>query len=393
MKTQRIGIILNGVTGRMGTNQHLIRSICAIIQQGGIAVGSDLTLMPQPLLTGRNENKLRPLAEEHGVAATGKPFPYTTDVAGAIEGKHGEYSVFFDASGTLQREQFVNLAAASDAIEAIYCEKPTATTTEAALALAEVVEKAGKKNGVVQDKLWLPGMRKVQMLKELGFFGKILSVRSEFGYWVFTGMDYDQPAQRPSWNYRKADGGGIMIDMFCHWQYVIGGLFGPIKSLVAHGNVDLDKRRDETGAVYDADAEDSAYAMFLLEDGTMCQFNSSWVTRVRRDDLLCIQIDGTKGSAVAGLRDVYVQSAAETPKPVWNPDIPQPIKFFDGWQKVPDNIEYDNAFKIQWELFLRHVALDEPFRWSLREGAKGVQLAELGMQSWQERRWVDVPPL
>ena len=393
MKIQRIGIILNGVTGRMGTNQHLIRSICAIIKQGGLAVGPDLTLMPEPLLTGRNENKLRPLAEQHGVDATGEPFAYTTDVAGAIAGKHGEYPVFFDASGTLQREQFVGMAAESDMIQGIYCEKPTATTSEAALALADVVEKAGKKNGVVQDKLWLPGLRKVRMLKELGFFGKILSVRSEFGYWVFSGLDYDQPAQRPSWNYKAAEGGGIMIDMFCHWQYVIGGLFGPIKSLVAHGNTDLPQRRDEQGQVYDADAVDSAYAMFLLEDDTMCQFNSSWVTRVRRDDLLCIQIDGTKGSAVAGLRDVYVQSDGETPKPVWNPDIRQPINFYGNWQLVPDNIEYDNAFKIQWELFLRHLVLDEPFQWTMREGARGVQLAELGMQSWHERRWVDVPEL
>ena len=393
MKTQRIGIIMNGVTGRMGTNQHLIRSICAIIKQGGIAVGPDLILMPEPLLTGRNENKLRPLAEQHGIDAAGEPFKYTTDVAGAIAGKHGEYSVFFDASGTLQREAFVDMAAASDMIEGIYCEKPTATTTKTALDLAKRVEKTGKKNGVVQDKLWLPGLRKVQMLKELGFFGKILSVRSEFGYWVFSGVDYDQPTQRPSWNYKKAEGGGILVDMFCHWQYVIAGLFGPIKSLVAHANVDLDKRRDESGAVYDADAEDSAYAMFLLEDGTMCQFNSSWVTRVRRDDLLSIQIDGTKGSAVAGLRDVRIQSAGTTPKPVWNPDIPQPIDFHDNWQLVPDNIEYDNAFKIQWELFLRHLALDEPFRWTLREGARGVQLAELGMQSWQEHRWIDVPEL
>jgi len=393
MKTQRIGVILNGVTGRMGTNQHLIRSICAIIKQGGIAVGPDHTITVEPLLTGRNENKLQPLAEEHGIDATGEPFPYTTDVAGAIAGKHGEYSVFFDASGTLQRAGFVEQACESEAIEALYCEKPTATTTGEALRLADLVEGAGKKNGVVQDKLWLPGLRKVRMLKELGFFGRILSVRSEFGYWVFTGLDYDQPTQRPSWNYKAVEGGGIMIDMFCHWQYVIGGLFGPIKSLVAHGNTDLPQRRDEQGKVYDADAVDSAYAMFLTEDGTMCQFNSSWVTRVRRDDLLTMQIDGTKGTAVAGLRDVRVQSAAETPKPIWNPDVPQPLDFYDNWQLVPDNTEYDNAFKIQWELFLRHVALDTPFEWSMREGARGVQLAELGMQSWQERRWVDVPEL
>jgi predicted dehydrogenase len=393
METRRIGIVMNGVTGRMGTNQHLVRSITAIIAQGGVKVSPDLTLMPDPILTGRNENKLKALAERHGPGVIGKPYKYTTDVAGAIGGRHGDYELFFDASGTLQRAGFLEMACQSDTIQAVYCEKPTATETKEALRLAEMVEQAGKKNGVVQDKLWLPSFRKIAMLKELGFFGDILSVRGEFGYWVFTGMDLDQPAQRPSWNYRAEDGGGMMIDMFCHWEYVIGNLFGPIKSLVAHGNTDIDRRRAEDGQPFDATADDSAYAMFLLEDGTTCQFNSSWCTRVRRDDLLTVQVDGTKGSAVAGLREVMVQSAAETPKPVWNPDIPQPIDFYAGWQPVPNNIDYDNAFKIQWELFLRHVALDEPFRWSLREGAKGVQLAELGMQSWREKRWVDVPQL
>ncbi len=389
MQTRRIGIIMNGVTGRMGTNQHLFRSIVAIMKQGGVRVSPELTLMPDPILTGRNENKLKPLAERAGKELGTTPLKYTTDIQKALDDDN--YEVFFDASGTLQRAGFIEMAV--KAKKAIYCEKPTATETKEAVRLAKLVEEAGLKNGVVQDKLWLPGLRKVEMLKQLGFFGKILSVRGEFGYWVFTGLDYDQPAQRPSWNYRAEDGGGIMIDMFCHWQYVISNLFGPIKSLVAYGNTDLPERRDESGNVYKATADDSAYAIFLLEDGTVCQFNSSWCTRVRRDDLLTIQVDGIKGSAVAGLREVFVQHAAETPKPVWNPDIPQPINFYDNWQIVPNNIEYDNAFKIQWELFLRHVALDEPFRWTLMEGAKGVQLAELGMQSWKERKWVDVPPL
>jgi predicted dehydrogenase len=389
METRRIGIIMNGVTGRMGTNQHLARSILAIIKQGGVRINPELTLMPDPILTGRNEDKLRELAEKHGPAAIGKPLKYTTDIQGALDGKHGDYEVFFDASGTLQRAKFVEMAAKAG--KSIYCEKPTAVTTAEALRLAKLCEDAKVKNGVVQDKLFLPGLRKIRMLKELGFFGKILSVRGEFGYWVFTGLDYDQPAQRPSWNYRAEDGGGLMIDMFCHWEYVISNLFGPIKSLVAYGNTDLPERCDESGKTYKATADDSAYAIFVLQDGTVCQFNSSWCTRVRRDDLLTVQVDGEKGSAVAGLREVNVQSAAETPKPVWNPDIAQPINFFDGWQTVPNNIEYDNGFKIQWEQFLRHVALDEPFRWSLREGAKGVQLAELGMKSWREKKWVDVP--
>jgi len=389
METRTIGVILNGVTGRMGTNQHLIRSILAIIKQGGIKVSDNLTLMPEPILTGRSENKLRPLATDVARREIGRDLKYTTDLDAALGDNENE--IFFDASGTLQRAGFVEKAVKAG--KAIYCEKPTATETKEALRLATLVENAGLKNGVVQDKLWLPSFRKIAMLKELGFFGDILSVRGEFGYWVFTGMDTDQPAQRPSWNYRAEDGGGIMIDMFCHWQYVITNLFGPIKSLVAYGNVDIPERRDESGKVYKATADDSAYAIFLLENGTVCQFNSSWCVRVRRDDLLTVEVNGTKGTAVAGLREVQVQSAAETPKPTWNPDIPQPIDFFKGWQQVPNNINYDNAFKIQWELFLRHVALDEPFRWTLREGAKGVQLAELGMQSWREKKWVDVTPL
>jgi len=389
VQERRIGIIMSGVTGRMGTNQHLIRSILAIIRQGGVRISPELTLMPDPILVGRNENKLRKLAEQHGPDAIGERLKYTTDLDAALADEN--YEVFFDASNTLLRVPFVEKAVAAG--KAIYCEKPTATTTDEALRLAKLCEEAGLKNGVVQDKLWLPGLRKLAMLRQQGFFGRILSVRGEFGYWVFTGHVDDQPPQRPSWNYRAEEGGGIMIDMFCHWEYVISNLFGPIDSLVARGSTDLPERVDERGETYPATADDSAYAMFLLEDGTMCQFNSSWCTRVRRDDLLTVQVDGTAGSAVAGLRECWVQSISETPKPVWNPDIPQPIQFFDHWQQVPNATEYDNAFKIQWELFLRHVALDEPWKYTLREGAKGVQLAELGQQSWKNKTWLDVPKL
>jgi predicted dehydrogenase len=389
METRNIGVILNGVTGRMGTHQHLVRSILAIIKQGGVKVSDQLRLMPVPVLTGRNADKLRGLAEQHGPGATGNALKWTTDLDSALNDSAN--AIFFDASGTLQRARFVESAVKAG--KAIYCEKPTAVTTAEALRLAKLCEDAKLKNGVVQDKLWLPGLRKIQMLKEQDFFGKILSVRGDFGYWVFSGHVHDQPTQRPSWNYRLEDGGGIMVDMFCHWRYVIENLFGPIKSLVAWGATDLPERIDESGKPYKATADDSAYAIFVLENGTVCQFNSSWCVRVRRDDLLTVHVDGSKGTCVAGLREAWVQSISETPRPVWNPDIVQPIDFKEGWQKVPSAVEYDNAFKIQWELFLRHVALDEPFRWTLREGAKGVQLAELGLKSWKERRWVDVPAL
>jgi predicted dehydrogenase len=374
---------MNGVTGRMGTNQHLVRSILAIIKQGGVKVSDNLTIMPDPILTGRNESKLAALAKAHGLEK------YTTSVPKALDDPTTE--VFFDASSTLLRSKFVEMAV--DAAKAVYCEKPTATTTADALRLYHLCRNARLKNGVVQDKLFLPGLRKLKQLIDTGFFGPILSIRGNFGYWVFSGHNPDQPPQRPSWNYRNQDGGGITIDMFCHWRYVLDTIFAPVKGVFALATTDIPQRIDESGKPYNATADDSAYAIFQLHNGVIAQFNSSWCTRVRRDDLLTIQVDGVRGSAVAGLRRCFVQSDAMTPKPLWNPDIPQPINFYDGWAEIPDTTVYDNAFKIQWELFLRHLVLDEPFPWDLKEGAKGVQLAECGLKSCHERKWVEVPEL
>ncbi len=381
MKTHTLGIIMNGVTGRMGTNQHLIRSIMAIIGQGGVKVSDNECIMPEPLLLGRNENKLRRLSEAHG------GLPWSTDLEECLA--NDAYAVYFDAQTTLLRHEAVKKAIAAG--KHIYCEKPTATTTAEAMELYELAEAAGVKHGVVQDKLWLPGLLKLKYLIDTGFFGEILSVRGEFGYWVFTGED--QPINRPSWNYRKEEGGGIIIDMLAHWRYVVDNLFGKITAVNCLGARHIKQRRDEQGEPYASTADDAAYATFETETGVVCHFNSSWCTRVRRDDLLTLHVDGTRGSAVAGLRECRVQHDAFTPKPVWNPDVPQPIDFYRGWELMPSNVEYDNAFKAEWELFLRHVALDEPFRWDLKEGAKGVQLAELGIESWQRRAWVDVTEL
>ncbi len=381
MKERRIGVVMNGVTGRMGRNQHLERSILAIRKDGGILLKNGGILIPEPVLVGRSEEKLRRLAHIYGLDR------YTTDLDTALSDPAN--GIYFDSQVTDRRAE--GLLKAIAAGRAVYCEKPTAVTTAGALALHEAARKAGVKNGVVQDKLWLPGLLKLKHLLDTGFFGRVLSVRGEFGYWVFDGFQW--PAQRPSWNYRKEDGGGIMMDMFCHWRYVIDNLFGPIKALSALGAVHIDRRRDEEGREYRATAEDAAYGTFELENGVICQFNSSWDVRVRRDDLLVLQVDGMNGSAVAGLRDCRIQSGAMTPKPVWNPDIDSPIDYYENWAPVPTRDPCDNAFKVQWELFLRHVAEDGPFPWDLLEGAKGVQLAELGLRSWKERRWLDVPPL
>lgn len=384
MKT--ITIAMHGVTGRMGTNQHYIRSILAIMKQGGVTLDSGETVAVKPILIGRNEARLRHLAETVAMNEIGRVVEYSTDLEGVIASENTD--IVFDSSSTQMRAEVVRKAVEHG--KPIYCEKPIAIDAGEAFSLAEQCEAAGIANGVVQDKLWLPGIRKLRMLRDQGFFGDILSVRGEFGYWVFAGDEPNQPVQRPSWNYRREDGGGMMIDMFCHWQYLITDLFGPIDRVIAHATTDLPTRIDESGKPYPCTADDSAYAMFLLENGVTCQFNSSWATRVRRDDLLTVQVDGTKGSAVAGLRECWIQSLASTPRPTWNPDIPQPINFYDSWQQLPDATTYDNAFKIQWELFIRHVCGQAEFPWTLRSGAEGVALASAGEVSSREKRWVKI---
>jgi predicted dehydrogenase len=378
---KRLGIIMYGVTGRMGTNQHLVRSICAIREQGGVTLADGSKVMPDPILVGRNEAKLAELAKATKVER------WTTDLAKALANK--DDILFFDAATTLGRHDILSQAIAAG--KHIYSEKPSADTLDKAMALYRLAKAKGIKHGVVQDKLFLPGLLKLRMLIDSGFFGRILTVKGEFGYWVFEG-DW-QAAQRPSWNYKKAEGGGVILDMLCHWRYVLDNLFGTAKAVSCLGTTLIPQRWDEGGKPYKADSDDAAFATFQLDGGVIAHINMSWATRVRRDDLLTFQVDGTHGSAVAGLQKCWSQARINTPKPVWNPDVPQPIDFYETWQEVPDNRGYDNAFKVQWEMFIRHLVDNAPFKWDLREGAKGVQLAEAGLKSWAERRWIDLPEL
>ncbi|MBY8874557.1 Gfo/Idh/MocA family oxidoreductase [Micromonospora sp. PLK6-60] len=376
-----IGIVVNGVTGRMGYRQHLVRSLLAIREEGGLPLRGGDRLWPELLLVGRNEAKLRDIARRHGLT------DWTTDLGAALA--RPDMAVYFDAQVTSEREKALGLAVAAG--KHIYTEKPVATTVGGAVELARAADAAGVRHGVVQDKLFLPGLRKLDRLVRGGFFGRILSVRGEFGYWVFEG-DW-QAAQRPSWNYRTADGGGIVVDMFPHWHYVLEQLFAPVRAVTAHVTTHVPRRWDERGQPYAATADDAAYAIFELDGGIVAQINSSWAVRVNRDELVEFQVDGTEGSAVAGLRRCRVQHRATTPKPVWNPDLPGADDFRSQWQEVPDNAEYDNGFKEQWTMFLRHVVEDAPYTWDLWAGARGVQLAELGLRSAREGRRVEVTEL
>jgi predicted dehydrogenase len=381
MAEQRLGIIMHGVTGRMGYNQHLVRSILAIRDQGGILLKNGDRLVVDPIIVGRDRDKIEALAKKHNIARWG------TDLDAALA--NPEDTIFFDAGTTLMRAGLLERALAAG--KHVYCEKPTSDDLEVAVNLARTARASGLKHGVVQDKLFLPGLMKLKMLRDSGFFGQMLSVRGEFGYWVFEG-DW-QKAQRPSWNYRKNDGGGIILDMLCHWRYVMDNLFGEVKAVSCLGATHIPQRVDEKGNTFDCDTDDAAYATFELEGGVIAQINSSWTTRVRRDDLVTFHVDGTHGSAVAGLHKCWTQHRVNTPKPVWNPDQPQTMNFLNDWEEVPDNWPADNGFKAQWEMFLRHVAEDAPWPYGLEAGAKGVQLAELGLKSWAERRWLDVPKL
>jgi len=382
MNERSIGIVMNGVTGRMGLNQHLLRSILAIRADGGIRLRSGTTLMPEPILLGRDPTKLQALAQAHGLAR------WTTDLDTALADPAA--NIFFDAGPTALRAAVLRRAIAAG--RHVYCEKPIATNLADAVRLAQLANEAGIKHGVVQDKLFLPGLRKLKLVIDSGFLGRLLSVRGEFGYWVFEG-DW-QKAQRPSWNYRRADGGGIILDMLCHWRYVLDELFGAVESVCCLGATHIPERVDENGQAYAADADDAAYATFRLAGGVVAQINSSWCTRVRRDDLVTFQVDGALGSAVAGLQKCWTQARVNTPKAIWNPDAPQPIDFFANWDEVPDNSVYPNGFRAEWELFLRHVAGEvDAFHLTLEAGARGVQLAEAGLRSWHERRWIDIPEL
>ncbi|MET7711476.1 Gfo/Idh/MocA family oxidoreductase [Streptomyces sp. NPDC005407] len=381
MTRRTVRIAMNGVTGRMGYRQHLVRSLLAIREQGGLDLGGGEVLWPEPVLVGRREHALCEIAERHGLAHI------STDLDAVLA--DDSIDIYFDAQVTSARVDAIKQAIAAG--KHVYTEKPTATDLAGALELARLAESAGIKHGVVQDKIFLPGMLKLKRLVVGGFFGQILSVRGEFGYWVFEG--HWQEAQRPSWNYRAEDGGGIVVDMFPHWEYVLHELFGRVTSVTAQAATHIPQRWDERGKPYAATAEDAAYGIFKLEGGAVAQINSSWAVRVMRDELVEFQVDGTHGSAVAGLRRCRAQHRSGTPKPVWNPDLPATESFRDQWQEVPDNGEFENGFKAQWELFLRHVALGEPYHWDLLAGARGVQLAELGLKSSAEGRRFEVPEL
>ena len=379
MTTRRIGVIINGATGRMGKTQHMAH-LLAIAAEGGLPLRNGERLVPELLLVGRDAERLQALAEAHGGQR------WTTNLDEALSGPE---AIFMDCAATGGRPERVRQAIAAG--KHIHIEKPTAPTVEAAMALARAAEAAGLKHGVIQDKLFLPGFAKLLFVKNSGFFGRILQIRVDAGSWVFDGTT--QPGQRPSWNYQKAGGGGLALDMMAHWRYMIDRLAAPVTGICALMATAIPRRVDERGAAYDVDVEDTSHALLRLEGGAVGVITNSWATRVRREDTMLVQIDGTLGSAIAGRQRCFTQAAVDTPEAFFGPNRPGGLDFAAYWQEVPDSLPVLPPFRQCWEAFLRHVAEDAPYVPTLLEGAKAVQLADLAYRSVAESRWMEVPRL
>jgi predicted dehydrogenase len=381
MAQRTVRVIMNGVTGRMGYRQHLVRSILPIRADGGAQLPDGDRVTVEPILVGRNAEKLATLAAEHGVA------DFTTNLDEALSDDSA--SIYFDAQVTSERKK--SILKAIGAGKHIFTEKPIAESVSEGVELVTATREAGIINGVVHDKLYLPGLLKLKRLIDAGFFGRILSVRGEFGYWVFEGDLV--PGQRPSWNYRAEDGGGMVLDMFPHWNYVLENLFGRVTAVTARAITHIPERWDEQGRKYAATADDAAYAIFELEGDVIAQINSSWAVRVDRGELVEFQVDGTHGSAVAGLFGCRIQPRVSTPMPVWNPDLPTTEDFRSQWTQIPDNGEFPNGFRAQWEQFLSDVDSGRPHAYDLAAGVRGLQLVEAGLASSTEGRRVPIERL
>ena len=376
MAVKDIGIILNGATGRIGATQHLANALAPIRAEGGLQAGPD-RIVPRLLLLGRDRDALAGLAQSYGID------DWTTDLDAALA--RPDFPVFFDAAATTQRVSALRKAVAAG--KHIYSEKPVAPSLAEGRALLHAAQARGLKAGAVEDKINLPGLQKLLALSQSGYFGRVTGFRLDFGWWVFDGAERD--SQRPSWNYQRSGGGGLTSDMLPHWRYVIEGILGPIRRGVSATPTAIPERVDEEGNRFHVDVDDTSVTLAELASGAVGTIICSWATRVRRDDLVTLQIDGTGGSALAGLHRCWMQSAAGTPTiRRFNPDIDIAEDYRAQWTEVAGAAAYTNPYRVGWENFLRHVVADAPLVCNFAAGLRDVQLAEACYRSVAQQTWV-----
>ncbi len=380
MSVETLGIVLNGASGGIANRQHLERALIPMIREGGLPVGGR-RIVPKLLLVGRDEGRLKAVADRFGLDA------WTTDLSAAIADP--AYPVVFDAGVTGARAGL--LRSAIEAGKHVYAEKPVVTDVAVGRELLALAEAKGVKHGVVEDKLFLPGLEKLKLARAQGLIGRVLQFRLDFGYWIFTG--HDVPTQRPSWNYRRGEGGGLLLDMYPHWRYVVEGVLGPIDSVVSTAWTAIPERIDEAGKPYAVDTDDSNATLVRLKSGAVGVITSSWATRVKRDDLVTFQVDGTEGSAVAGLHRCRVQPLAATPKARFDPNVDHGQDYDRDWMDMPELSPVRNGYRAGWEAFIRHVVAGEPMAADLAAGIRDVALAVACETSVAEGRWVAMDSL
>jgi predicted dehydrogenase len=380
MAEKTIGIILNGATGRICSTQHVANALVPIRDEGGLAAGGD-RIVPRLMLVGRNAESVAAVAQRYGAE-------WTTDLAKALADP--AFTVFFDAAATSQRQSALKRAIAAG--KHIYAEKPVALTVDAGLELLSAIKARGLKACAVEDKLGLPGLQKLSRVVASGALGRIAGFRIEFGWWVFDGTEV--PSQRPSWNYRKKDGGGLILDMYPHWRYVIENTLGPIRRVVTALSTATPERIDERGERYRVDVEDSASTLVELKNGATGTILASWATRVRRDDLLTFQIDGSKASVLAGLHRCWTTTNAETPRTAhFSIATDLNVDYRANWHEIEDAGPFKNSYRIGWENFFRHVVTGATMQADFAAGLRDVQFAEACYRSVKDGTWIDLAAL
>ena len=308
---------MNGVTGRMGLNQHLRRSIYAIIAARRRARLRKRSIMPRRCWWGATQSSWMPsprsAAACHGPRISIRRWP-TRPTRSTSTPKPPTGAPSAVRAGDRRRQARL-LRKADGGVARCGARSLPARRTRR----SQTRRGAGQALAARPAESW-------SSLKRQGFFGRILSRARRIRLLGVRGRHTCRRSGLPGTTARKM--AAASFSTCC----AIGATCSTTSSaksrrFPALAPPTFRTRWDEAGQPYAVTADDSAYATFELAGGIVAHFNSSWCVRVRRDDLLTFQVDGTKGTAVAGLRHCWIQPYGATPRPIWNPDIEQPARF------------------------------------------------------------------
>ena len=281
------------------------------------------------------------------------------------------FPILFDAAATKQRVSTLTKAIAAG--KHIYSEKPVALSVADGMALLTAARARNLKHGAVEDKIFLPGLQKLSAARRAEILRPRHRLSPRFRLVGVRRIRAQKPAAKlelPAKRCRRS-----------HHGYVSALALRRSKAFSArsvglwHATATaIPQRADESGTRYDVDVDDTSLTLAELENGAVGTIACSWATRVRRDDLLTFQIDGTSGSAVAGLHRCWAQSAGDTPEVRHiNPMVDIGFDYRRDWKEVPGLAAYANPYRVGWDRFLKHIVTGEPLASDLSAGIRDVQ--------------------